>query len=364
MTIILFIVVLAVLIIVHELGHFLVAKKNGIRVDEFGLGYPPKLWGYQPKGSETEYTLNWLPFGGFVKIFGENPDQESTTGPDSKRSFINKPARIQALVLVAGVFFNALFAWLLLSIAFMIGFPTVVTPDNVNQVKNPQVVVTEILPDSPAAESGLQVGDRLLGIESGEAKAETPLTIDEIQQVVGTADVVNVTFARGNNVNTIAVETTSGIVDGNQAIGIGMENIGNQALPVFESIWQGLHMTGVLAKETVIGFWHLISGAVTGTADFSQVAGPVGIVGIVGNSAALGLANLLSIVGVISLNLAILNLIPFPALDGGRLLFVIIEKIKGSPIAPRIANTVNLIGFALLILLMLVVTYHDILRLI
>jgi regulator of sigma E protease len=140
MTIIIFIIVLAALVFVHELGHFLAAKSSGIRVDEFGLGFPPKLWSF--KKGETTYSLNAIPFGGFVKIFGENPDQESIEGPDKNRSFVHKPKYIQAWVLSAGVIFNILFAWILISIGYMVGMPVPVDYSPGVKIDNAIVTIT------------------------------------------------------------------------------------------------------------------------------------------------------------------------------------------------------------------------------
>ena len=154
MSIIIFIIVLVVLILVHEFGHFISAKKSGIRVDEFGIGFPPRIFG--KKIGETTYSLNWIPFGGFVKIFGENPDEESISGPDSKRSFVNKKRRIQALVIVAGVVFNMLLAIILFSAGFLIGMPVSdndpLIVDKGYEITNSALTVISVLNESPAME--------------------------------------------------------------------------------------------------------------------------------------------------------------------------------------------------------------------
>ncbi|MDO8575142.1 MAG: site-2 protease family protein, partial [bacterium] len=181
-TVIIFIIVLAVLILVHEFGHFISAKKLGIRVDEFGLGFPPKLWG--KKKGETEYTVNAIPFGGFVKIFGENPDDVSEKGPDSKRSFVNKPKWVQAIVLVAGVFFNFVFAWILISITFFMGVNASVTDyaKYADRITDKGVTVAMTVKDKPAYNSGLRLGDTIRSIEiysNGKniTSSSTPLSV-------------------------------------------------------------------------------------------------------------------------------------------------------------------------------------------
>ncbi len=363
MTIIVFILVLAALVFVHELGHFLAAKLSGIRVDEFGIGFPPKLWSFR-KG-ETMYSINAIPFGGYVKIFGENPDHESMEGPDKDRSFFNKPKSIQALVLSAGVIFNVLFAWLLLSAGFMVGMT--VPQDyagNTADVRNAQVTVTSIQPGSPAEKAGLKPGDKIIRFESAGDVLSKP-TSDNVSPFIAAHgdQSIHVSYERGSTPGTLDVVPTSGIVNDRAAIGITLDNLGVLQLSFFKALWHGAKLTFFLIEATVVTLSQFIYQAFTGTAHFNEVSGPIGIAGMVGDATRLGIAYLLSFTALISINLAVMNLIPFPALDGGRLLFTLIEKIKGSAISPRVANTVNSIGFAILILLMLVVTYHDIIKL-
>lgn len=265
MSIVIFVVILLVLVLVHEFGHFFTAKKFGIKVDEFGFGFPPKLFGI--KKGETEYTFNLLPIGGFVKIFGEDPNTESTSGPDSARSFISKPKWQQAIVLLAGVFANFLLAWLIFSFCFVLGFPD--SSNGINLVK----------------------------------------------------------------------------------------------LSIFPAFFKGMSLTVSIAKDTIIGLYTLIIDAINGRGSLASITGPVGMVGIVGDAYKFGFVYLLSFAALISINLAIINLLPFPALDGGRLFFLLIEKIKGSRLNPKVINITNMIGFSILILLMVVVTYHDVVKL-
>jgi regulator of sigma E protease len=364
MNIILFIIILAVLILAHEFGHFIVAKRSGIRVDEFGIGFPPKL--FSKKIGETEYSINLFPIGGFVKIFGETPDKESISGPDAKRSFVNKAKYIQASVLVAGVFFNILLAWFLISVGFMSGLPTPVGAAPAGrELKDVSLVITEVLPDSPAEAASLKSGDKILSISVGETILSNP-TAKQLQDFIADniGNEVNIDIKRGKTQESIvSVVPTKGIIE-KPAIGIAMDEIGILKLPFYMAFWEGAKITVLLTKATFFGLASFFGNILTGTADLSAVAGPVGIVGIVGQASEFGFIYLLSLTALISINLAIINLIPFPALDGGRLLFLFIEKLKGSPIKPVIANTINTIGFALLILLMLVITYHDIIRMV
>jgi regulator of sigma E protease len=354
MSILIFIIILLVLVLVHEAGHFFTAKFFGIRVDEFGFGFPPKLFGI--KKGETEYTFNLLPLGGFVKIFGENPDEENTNGPDSARSFVHKPAWQQAIVLFAGVFMNFLLAWLLFSVGFMSGLPTSVGSEPAGyQLQNINLTVVSISPKSPADIAGLKSGDKIIGYNPDTLKSFVLKNLNkeiEIDYIRGKSEKIN-----------IANVTPTSIAGANPAIGISMDEIGTLKLPFLRALWEGMSLNIYTLKSTVVGLYGLIRDALIGHGSLSSVAGPVGLVGIVGDAYKFGFIYLLSFAALISVNLSIINLIPFPALDGGRLFFLLIEKIKGSRINPKFTNMANMIGFGILILLMIVITYHDVVKL-
>ncbi len=362
MTIILFLIVLAVLIFVHELGHFLVAKKSGIRVDEFAIGFPPKIFSWVR--GETKYALNLIPFGGYVKIFGENPDDESMTGADSARSFVNTKKWKQICVLLAGVAMNIIFAWLLISISFMFGslVPVGEGASNYSKyVKNSQVILTDIAVDSPAAKAGLLQGDRLVSVDS---VLGTDLSTSKVRELILNSDdgQIEITYSRNGQESQTLVNTEFNSTENRKVIGVYMENVGIMKLNPILALWEGVKLTAVTFWQVAVGLVTFIGRAIVGQGDFSQVSGPVGIVGLVGDAATFGLAYFLGFVAFISLNLAVINLIPFPALDGGRVLFIFIETIIRKPIKPKIANLANTIGFFILIGLMLVVTYRDILK--
>ncbi len=356
-------IILLVLVVSHEFGHFIVAKKSGIRVDEFSFGFPPKLFG--KKVGETTYNFNALPFGGYVKIFGENPDEESISGPDSKRSFINKPRYIQAAVLLAGVVMNFLVAWLLLSVGFMSGLPTSVgTAPKDTVITDQALTLTSVLAGSPAEKAGLKTGDKILHLKSGSDDTDTP-SAESVQYFVKRhgGEEINVSFIRAKDAKEVTIVPEINKDTNTPMIGISMDIIGTLKLPVHKALWEGLKLSWNLVVATVHGFYTLIHDSLAGHGNLSAVTGPIGIVGVVGDAASFGFIYLLSFTALISINLAVINLIPFPALDGGRLLFLLIEKIKGSRIKPKIANTANMIGFGLLMILMVVITYHDIVKL-
>jgi regulator of sigma E protease len=350
MTVIIFLIVLAVLIFVHELGHFLVAKACGIRVDAFALGFGPKL--IKKTIGEVTYSINLIPFGGYVKIFGENPDDESIKGPDIARSFVHKAKWKQVAVLFAGIFCNFLFAWGLISIAFMSGTITQVDsyPEYRDRLTDQRIAILGVNQNSPAERAGLKPGDAIVAS-----------SVEEIINKVNDSksNGVEIDYIRNGVKNKVTVIAEEGIVKGKYATGIELGNVATLQLPFFKSIVEGFRMTLHLIVATVVGLYTLI----TGGASLSDVTGPVGIAGMVGDAAQLGFSYLIMFTALISINLGVLNLIPFPALDGGRILFVLIEAVIRRRIKPVIANTVNLVGFGLLLLLMVVVTYKDIVKL-
>ncbi len=355
MSIIIFLIILSALIIVHELGHFSVAKKFGIRVDEFGLGYPPlakKLFRW--KGSD--FTLNWLPFGGFVKIYGENPAEENVNSPES---FQTKNRGIQAAVLSAGVFFNFLFAWLLISTGFITGIPSPAGLDV--PLENPQTVITMVVPGSPAELGGLKAGDSIIGISRNRHMLAGELNPEVVSSFIAES-VAPIVFEikRGETLSTKMVTPAIGIIADRPAVGISMETLGTVHLPIHRALWEGLKTTWQLTFLTAKAIVSLIGQAFVGKADLGSVTGPVGIVGMVGDMRELGLAYLITFTAMLSINLSIINLLPFPALDGGRLLFVGIESITRRKIPARFFNAVNAAGFALLIFLMILITIRDV----
>lgn len=365
-TILLFIAVLAVLVFVHELGHFSVAKWFGMRVDEFGLGFPPRAAAHKPEDSETTYSLNWLPLGGFVKIFGEDGDEAKD--PDSPyfgRSFQDKPWYAQVAVLVAGVLMNMVFAWLLLSLSYMTG--TLALSDNgAGEVENPGVVVTQVLPDTPAEAAGIQAGDTISHIHLADTEAtSTPATPTLIQEMVNAATATPVVLELGRSNSTTTATVTPAVLDsGERQIGISMAEAGILKLPPLAAFAEGWRATISITEQTYQGFKTLLADAIAGGGEsLQQVAGPVGIADLVGDAAERGLAPLLSFTALISINLAILNLLPFPALDGGRIVFVFFEAITRRKIPAHVAGWINGIGMLLLLLLMVLVTYQDIVRL-
>ncbi len=361
MSVIIFILILAVLIIVHEYGHFIVAKKWGIRVDEFGLGYPPRAKVlFKRKG--TLFTLNWIPFGGFVKIFGEDPNDESLNGENRSVALTSKSRFAQATVMFAGPFFNFLFAWIIVLTTIFIGLPSAVDFKNEKYISDVKTVITEVVKDSPAEVSQIMVGDAVQNVEF-EGDNYSSLTEVDFSNSKSENKFLNLTLQRGEETLEKEVSIGDYMVNDKPGIGVGLQVVGIYKPPFFKAIIESFKVTGQMIYQITFGLGSLVVDSFRGQADVSNLTGPVGIVSLVGDASSLGIVYLLMFIALISVNLGVINLIPFPALDGGRILFLMIEKIKGGPISPKISNTLNSVGFLILITLMLFITFKDIVRL-
>ena len=365
MTIILFIIVLVALILVHEFGHFVVAKLSKMRVDEFGIGYPPRAWAI--KKGETEYSLNWLPFGGFVKIYGED-EQDKVEGTDeTHRAFGSRPRILQALVLVAGIGMNLLFAYILLSTTLALGTPRALSPEEVSRATDVQLFVAEVLPNGPADIAGIKAGDAIERASYGDNTFSSVVPEEFTTFISHDTKSSPLTLSVLRDGKHIQLEVTPkvGVVTKDPtrpALGIAIATAGVLPVSLTQAFTEGAQLTWEITKQTGVGLWHFFASIATFTADLSQVSGPVGIAGAVGSASSHGIAALLSLTAIISINLALINILPLPALDGGRLLFVIIEAIIRRPIPASVGRVVNTLGFAFLLLLMVVVTAHDLFK--
>jgi regulator of sigma E protease len=353
MAIVLFLIVLGILVLSHEFGHFLAAKKAGIRVDEFAFGFPPKI--FERKFGETTYKINLLPFGGYVKIHGEDDKDDDTK--NDPRSFVSKSPGIKALVIVAGVLFNILLAWAVTVGGFLIGAP--VSTDSVPagaQIQNVKVLIMDVQDNTPAKSIGLKVGDELIGFSN----------IKEVQNFINSnkGKEIEIKYKRdGKDFSAKATPVVNPSSD-KGSLGIAMDEIGIVRLPIHKAIWEGTKATYYKVVFITQAIFNFFSQIFKGKAGFDQVAGPIGIVSATGSAAKMGLTFVLNLIAVLSINLAIINILPLPALDGGRLLFLVIEKIKGSPVSPKFSSIVHSVGLALLLLLMAIITLHDVIKLI
>jgi regulator of sigma E protease len=370
LTIVAFVLVLSVLVFVHELGHFGTARYFGIKSEEFGLGFPPRFLGYYKNlegkwkmvrgskqvedASDTIYSLNYVPLGGFVKIKGEDAVDGAPIDPDS---FIAKPIWQRSIVISAGVTMNMILAAVLLSIGLMFGIPQAL--DGLSDraiVTDRKVVVAEAVGGSPAEKAGIKVGDI---IESADGQAIN--NFQELQKFnedhVGKAAIYLV--KRGDQELGYGITPEIRSETGKGGIGIAAVETGLVSYPWYWAPWEGLKQTYALTVAILKAFGHMFYGIFTGQGVSADVAGPVGIAALTGQVARMGIIYLLQFTALLSINLAIINFLPIPALDGGRLLFMIIEKIKGRPVKRELETAIHNIGFVLLMVMVVFVTYKD-----
>lgn len=344
MVTILIIIGLSFLILSHEAGHFFVARLFNLKIDEFGFGFPPRI--FARKKGETEYSLNWLPFGGFVKIAGEDDrltdsieKLEALPPEEKKRLFMFQPPFKRALVIGAGVMVNFIIGWFLVSLVFLVGAPSV-------------VIVEDVMANSPAALAGIKRGDIIVGYEKAQD------FINFINEQVGQSTQLKV--KRGDQEIVFELVPRKNPPAGEGALGILLSEIGQQKTGFFESFWQGFEYALQISGLTVKAFYEMLRNLILNGSLLEGVVGPVGIFSVAYKVGKIGLIFVIHLLGIISLNLAVINLIPLPALDGGRLLLILIEKIKGSFVSKKVELAINGIGFVLLIFLMIIITIRDI----
>ncbi|MCK5459720.1 RIP metalloprotease RseP, partial [Candidatus Parcubacteria bacterium] len=370
-TLIVFIFILGLLIFVHELGHFFVARKFGVKVDEFGMGLPPRIFGfYKDKNGKwkkvigskevkdvpkTIYSMNWLPLGGFCNIKGEDGE-----GRNEKDSFASKKIWQRALILTAGVAMNFLLCAILLSVGFMIGLPQAITDDEDKSlyIRGRQIVISEVADDSPAKNAGIQMGDYLTSIE-GVKFDNVEEASDFIAGKEGQELAIIITRGDEEISKQIIPQKTEEIKD-RAIIGVGLVKTGIISYSLHKAVYMGFASTIKLAKLILVTFFELFRDFIFGRDVKVDVAGPIGIAVLTGQVVKMGFIYILQFTALISLNLAIINFLPIPALDGGRMVFLLIEKIRGSAISQKIENRINTIGFACLMLLFIAVTFNDI----
>lgn len=353
-SILIFLLALSILILVHELGHFLTAKKMGIKVEEFGFGIPPRLIG--KKIGETIYSLNWLPFGGFVRLHGENSEADIT---DPKRAFLNKSKKARTLVVIAGVVMN----FILATVAFAIVYSFSGVPKDTGKLK-----IIDVTAGTPAQVAGIVVGDIVTKIGKDEVTSSDDF-IAKTAALKGKKTVFEVQRKLNNEISTIKISLTprENPPAGEGPIGVTISTMEIYYPPVllrpFYGIYYGFKEAIYWGSAIGTGLWGLISGLFMGVVP-KDVSGPVGIFAVTTEAAKSGILTLINFIGILSVNLAILNILPFPALDGGRLLFIGIEAVTKKRVPSKVEGAIHSIGMIILLVLMLAITIGDIRRLI
>ncbi len=357
MTALLVIGILVLLIIVHEIGHFIVAKLFRVSVQEFGIGYPPRAFRFGKIG-DTEYTLNWIPFGGFVRLFGDEGESEHGRG-----SFVEASRWKQALILLAGVVMNLVLAWLLFATALHMGIPRAV------ELPGPGVrlLVSEVVPGSPADAARIHPGDQIMSLvdQKGTSPSEiSPQAIAEFVSVRG-GQRIDIVYARNVATSSATIVPANAVLPGaagRAGIGVGLVLVTSEPLPWSAAASVAFSQTLDSFVRIAVNVWDIIRNAFSGGLDLSGLIGPVGLVSVVGEASQTGLAQILALAGFISVNLAVINLIPIPALDGGRLVIVGVEALLRRSVSKLAVHILNVVGIAAILFLMVVVTYHDIAR--
>jgi len=361
LTIFTFLLILSVLIMVHELGHFISAKKLGIKVEEFGFGLPPRIIGI--KKGETIYSINWLPIGGFVRLFGEDREEDETKNIKhkaknkkiNKKAFYSRPIWQRSLVLTAGVTMNFLLAVFIISFLFTQGV----------MMATNRVHVEKILPDSPAAVVGLKEKDTIKKLQIKLPNEEINITSGE--QLINTTrehlgeEIILVIDRSGQEYHFPIVPRKDYPKD-EGPIGIMISNYELVKYPVWQAPVLGTKEAFVMSYRLAKGIGTTIWKMISFQSVSKDVAGPVGIAQLTGQAIKFGQYAVLELVGLLSLNLAIVNILPFPALDGGRLLFVLIEGTTGRKIRAKWERLIHQVGMIVLLGLIVLVTINDLVR--
>jgi regulator of sigma E protease len=341
-----FIIILGIIVLVHEFGHFIFAKMFGIYVYEFAIGMGPKLFHLKSKKGETEYSIRAIPIGGFCSLAGEDLDSDDKEKIPNDRRLQSKPVWQRFLVMFFGAGNNFILAFLLL-LVIAFGWGAI----------SSKPVISELVSGNPAEEAGLEVGDYILKINGHKIKTSDDISI--YLQVEDKSEPITFTVKRDGEELDIDVTPVKEEVDGSSIYRVGIVSQGEVERGFIPSIKYAFTKMAALFRQMVI----TLKGLFTGGLSVNQLSGPVGIYSIVGTQAQAGFENILYLIALLSINVGFINLIPFPAFDGGRILFLIIEKIKGSPVKPETENKIHTIGFILLLALMIYITFNDVLRL-
>lgn len=371
-SIISFILVLSVLVLIHELGHFLVAKRLGVKVEEFGFGFPPKIWG--KKIGETIYSLNLLPIGGFVKLYGEDEagggrlpsskakqtaKNQQLTASDQKRAFFARPIWQRFSIVFAGVFMNFFLAVVILSYLVTVqGIPS----------QGKDVVIAGVAKNSPAEKAGLKEGDIIIKIDNQNVISADQViryTKEHLGQPLTLQLIRSAISGKVTNPQPITISLTPRVHSpaGEGAMGVSIgANVIVTKYPWYQAPWVGL-------KEALNQTWMILQGLgqlvaqLTVNRQIPQgLAGPVGIAQLTGQFVQIGFNAVLGLLALLSLNLAILNILPIPALDGGRLFFIVIEGLLGKKVSPKVEGYAHAVGMVFLFVLIIFITFHDVSR--
>ncbi|MGC8908350.1 MAG: RIP metalloprotease RseP [Desulfomonilaceae bacterium] len=343
-----FLILLGVLIFVHECGHFFVAKLADVKVLKFSLGFPPAM--LTRKWGETEYILSWIPLGGYVKLLGEDPDSKEEIPPeDLPRAFTSKSLLARSAIILAGPLSNYILAGLLLCAGYVAGWPVLASD------------IGKVLDGSPAAHAGLKTGDKVVAIDG-----QSVWRWDDMRSIIEKSAGKDLVMTIEREGRAMDVHVTPSLSDQKDVFGDSVGRIGvapsgqTVKLGFFASIYEGLRFTGYLTKLVLTTLAKVVRGDISAKA----LSGPITIVQASGESLKAGLFSFIFLLSYISINLAIINLLPVPILDGGHLLFFLIEAIIRKPVTGRVREVAVHAGLLFIVLLMVLVFYNDITRIV
>ena len=353
MTVIVFLLILALLVFVHELGHFIAAKKNGVKVEEFGIGFPPRI--FAKKIGETVYSLNIIPLGGFVKLYGEEYYETNSKNKSDKlklknKAFVFKKPWQKAIIVLSGVLGNFLLAWILISFLFTQGIPI---PEN-------KVIIEKIQPNSPAFFSGLKEKDVILSV----IFQNTPITVNSSAEFINltkkyAGKKITLVVQRDNEKLNVSITPRKNPPPGQGPLGVVITSFTIKKYSWYQAPFSGLiesfKITKQIIQEIVISLMQFLFFKKPNI----EVAGPIGIAQYTSEVMKFGKNALLQFIALLSLNLAVINILPFPALDGGRLFFIIYEWITKKRINEKIERYVNFLGIIVLLSLAILVSIND-----
>lgn len=354
MTILIFILIIALLIIIHELGHFIAAKKSGVLVEEFGFGFPPRI--FSIKRGETVYSLNLLPFGGFVKVYGEEYHEESKISDKLKdRGFIYKKPWQKSLIIIAGIAGNFILAWVLISYIFTQGVPI---PTNKVIVENAQI-------NSPAQKAGIKKNDVISKIvvrNTAYNLTSTSELIDLTSKFAGEPMILEI--KRGSEKVQVSLTPRKNPPKNQGPLGIVITSTTFRTYAWYEAPFYAFGETLNRTKQITIGLFQVLGQVFTFQKPSVEVAGPIGIAQLTGQVVKHGGSIIPEFIAMLSLNLAVINILPFPALDGGRLTFVLYEWVTRKRVNRNFERYVNTFGIIILLSLAVIISINDIVKLV
>lgn len=347
---------LIALVTLHEFGHFIMAKKFGVKVEEFGIGYPPRIIG--KKIGETIYSLNLLPFGAFVRMPGEIGQLEDYA------SFSKKPIWQRVIIVLAGVISFWIIAAVLFSIVIGIGAPTAIS-DSETGVLNPRVQIASVAKDSPANGAGLKAGDNIIEIRNFTGDSEKIDKTKDLQNFINNnrGQQLTVTVERGKEVFNVVMLSRENPPAGEGSFGVGLVRVAIKKYPWWQTPWRGILATINLTGAVIAGYAQAITNIFNRLPSGVELTGPVGIVSLFTQVSKLGISYFLQFVGMVAVYVAIFNVLPIPSVDGGKLIFLIIEAIRKKPVSQKAEQYVTTFFFSILLLIMALVTVRDVIKL-